>query len=67
MYNNTENRGQLDRALELERALARHQWQQWRQQRRQQIDGYIKRLHAFLMQPWLWRRWRPRLATIRNT
>lgn len=56
MSNNTENRGQLDRALERERALARHQWQQWHQQQWQRLAGYGNWLHRSLTQPWLRRR-----------
>jgi hypothetical protein len=59
MYDNwAEHRGQLDRMLELERALAR----QRRQQQWQRFVRQYKRLHVSLMQPWLWRRWWPRLT-----
>ncbi len=59
MYGNwTESRGQLDRMLELERALARHQRQQWRQQQWQRLAEYGKGLQAYLTQPWRWRRHR---------
>lgn len=42
------HREQLDQLLELERTLAR----QRRQDRWQQFAGRVKRLHAFLAQPW---------------
>lgn len=56
--NNAENRGQLDRILELERALAR-------QQRRQQLSRYVGRLHTVLTHAWSWRQWQ-RTLSIRN-
>ena len=57
MNNNwSENRGQLDRMLDLERAVARHQRQQWRQQQWQQLLQHTRRLHTALTQPW--QRWR---------
>jgi hypothetical protein len=56
MNNNwTANRGQLDRMLELERALARHQRQQWRQQQWQQLLRHAGWLHTALTQSWSWR------------
>lgn len=59
MYSNwAENQGQLDRMLELERALAR----QRRQQQWQQLLQHARRLHTALTQPWSWRWWRPRPA-----
>lgn len=52
MNNNwTENRGQLDRMLELERALAR----QRRRDQWQRFVWHYKRLYAFLKHALSWR------------
>lgn len=58
----SDTRSTLDRMLELERALARHQRQQWRQQQWQSLLQHTRRLHTALTPSWSWRRWWPRLA-----
>lgn len=59
MNNNwTANRGQLDRMLELERALAR-------QRRRKQWQRFVwhgKRLHTSLTHALAWRQWQRTLS-----